>query len=379
MIDRTEMVIDLLKKLVSIDSVNPCLSPKHRGEGEIADFVAERLRLIGADVRKQKVVDDRNNVIGVIRGNERGRKLLIVAHLDTVGVDSMIIPPFQPVIAGNRLYGRGSADNKGGMAAAIEALRLLSLDCNFKGDVIFAGTVDEEYEAKGIENLVQEIEADAAIVIEPVGFNVMVAHKGFAWQEFKVMGRAAHGSDFVNGIDAIFETQKLLAELIKMNDELMKHPHPLLGPASLHASQIHGGEGWSTYPAECVLTVERRTLPGETKLKVEKEFLDITDRLLEEGIHVETKMHFFRVATEISPNEIIVQSLLKAASEAGINCSVSGMSAWPEAGVLNLSGIPSVVFGPSGCKGHESDEYVELDSITKCSEVLEKAIRIFLS
>lgn len=379
MINRMEMVIDLLKKLVSIDSVNPCLSPKHRGEGEIADFVAEHLRLIGADVRTQEVVDGRKNVIGVIRGSERGRKLLVVAHLDTVGVDSMIIPPFKPVIAGNRLYGRGSADNKGGMAAAIEALRSISLDCNFKGEVIFAGTVDEENEAKGIEKLVWEIEADGAIVIEPVGLKVVVAHKGFAWQEFRVMGRAAHGSDFANGIDAIFRTQRLLVELIKMNDELMKHAHPLLGPASLHASQIHGGEGWSTYPAQCVLTVERRTLPGETKQKVEKEFLAIADRLLEEGIDVETKMHFFRVATEISPNEVIVQSLLKAASDAGIDCSVSGMSAWPEAGVLNLSGIPSVVFGPSGCKGHESDEYVELDSVVKCSEVLERAIRIFLS
>jgi acetylornithine deacetylase len=373
------MIVDLLKKLVSIDSVNPCLSPRHRGESEIVDFIIEHLRSIGVNARTQEVVDGRKNVIGVIRGSEKGRKLLIVAHLDTVGVDSMVIPPFNPVITGNRLYGRGSADTKGGMAAALEALRSISLDRNFKGEVIFAGTVDEENEAKGIEKLVGEVEADAAIVIEPVGLNVVVAHKGFAWQEFKVMGKAAHGSDFANGIDAIFRTQRLLAELIRMNDELMEHPHPLLGPASLHASQIYGGEGWSTYPAQCVLTVERRTLPGETKQKVEREFQAIADHLLEEGIHIETKMHFFRVATEISPDEAIVQSLLKATSDVGIDCQVTGMSAWPEAGVLNLSGIPSVVFGPGGCKGHESDEYVELDSVLKCCEVLEKAIRIFLS
>ncbi|MDH7509090.1 MAG: M20/M25/M40 family metallo-hydrolase [Methanomassiliicoccales archaeon] len=377
--NRADMIVDLLKKLVSIDSVNPCLSPRHRGESEIVDFIIEHLRSIGVNARTQEVVDGRKNVIGVIRGSEKGRKLLIVAHLDTVGVDSMVIPPFNPVITGNRLYGRGSADTKGGMAAALEALRSISLDRNFKGEVIFAGTVDEENEAKGIEKLVGEVEADAAIVIEPVGLNVVVAHKGFAWQEFKVMGKAAHGSDFANGIDAIFRTQRLLAELIRMNDELMEHPHPLLGPASLHASQIYGGEGWSTYPAQCVLTVERRTLPGETKQKVEREFQAIADHLLEEGIHIETKMHFFRVATEISPDEAIVQSLLKATSDVGIDCQVTGMSAWPEAGVLNLSGIPSVVFGPGGCKGHESDEYVELDSVLKCCEVLEKAIRIFLS
>jgi acetylornithine deacetylase len=264
-------IIDLLKGLVMIDSVNPSLSPAHGGEGEIAKHVARVLLEMGLQVDMQEVARGRSNVIGRLKGKKSGRRLLMVAHMDTVGIDSMTIPPFDPVIIGNRLYGRGASDTKAGLAAAIAvAEELKRKKTTFNGELIIAATVDEEFEAAGIEALVKEVEADAAIVLEPVGMMAIIAHKGFAWMEFEVIGLAAHGSDSKKGIDAIMRTGRLLDELNSVSKRLSKKVHPVLGSPSLHASQITGGEGWSTYPTICTLRVERRTLPGETKKSIEK-------------------------------------------------------------------------------------------------------------
>jgi len=374
-----ESIVELLKGLVAIDSVNPCLSPSHKGEGEIGEHVMGLLRGIGFDVELQKVAEGRNNVIARLRGRTGDKKLLVLAHMDTVGVDTMTIPPFDPVVVGNRLYGRGSSDTKAGLAAAIAMAEELVLEHeDFNGELIVAATVDEEYEAVGVETLVREIDADAAVDMEPVGMKAIIAHKGFAWQEFRVVGRAAHGSDIAKGIDAIIRTGRLLEELSSLNKRLSKNVHPVLGPPSLHASQIKGGEGWSTYPADCTLTVERRTVPGETQKRVEEEFQAIVDRLAGEGIEASTEMRFFRPATEISPDERIVKSLLRSAAEIGVVCPVDGMAAWPEAGPLNLAGIPSVVFGPKGCTGHEADEYVDIDSVVQCAQILRATVLDFL-
>lgn len=374
-----DSIIELLKGLVAIDSVNPSLSPSHKGEGEIGEHVAGLLRNIGLDVELQKVAEGRNNVIARLRGRTGDKKLLVLAHMDTVGVDTMTIPPFDPVVVENRLYGRGSSDTKAGLAAVIAMAEELVLEHeDFNGELIVAATVDEEYEAVGVEALVREIDADAAVDMEPVGMKVVIAHKGFAWQEFQVVGRAAHGSDIAKGIDAIIRTGRLLEELSSLNKRLSKNVHPVLGPPSLHASQIKGGEGWSTYPADCTLTVERRTVPGETQKRVEEEFQAIVDRLAGEGVEARTEMRFFRPATEISPDERIVKSLLRSAAEIGVVCPVGGMAAWPEAGPLNLAGIPSVVFGPKGCTGHEADEYVDIDSVVQCAQILRATVLDFL-
>lgn len=377
-IDRDGFV-RLLKDLISIDSVNPCLSPAHRGEAEIGRYVADRLSRDGVAVRFQDVVGDRRNVIGRIDGGREGKKLLVVAHMDTVGVDTMAIPPFEPVIVGDRMYGRGSSDTKAGLAAMLSLASIMSGERReMGGELTVAATVDEEYRAEGIEALVNDIEADAAIVMEPTGMVAIIAHKGFAWQEFRVAGRAAHGSDYEGGVDAIMRAGRLLAELSALNESLKKRTHPLLGPPSLHASQIDGGEGWSTYPASCLLTVERRTVPSETKKRVKEEFLGIVDRLADEGIVVQTEMHFFRPASEIPPDEEIVRCLQGAGEQVGFEIPTGGMAAWPEAGPLNQAGIPSVVFGTKGCKGHEANEFVDLSSAIECGNVLLACVRRFL-
>lgn len=373
-----EHCIELLGKLVSIDSVNPSLSPDHEGEDEIAAFLFDFLSSKGVEVEEQTVTGNRRNIIARIAGREEGATLLAVAHMDTVGVEGMTIPPFQPRVEGNRLFGRGSADTKGGMAAVLMAIESLIKHPPRKGELIFAATVDEEYEARGAEALVNKVRADSAVVMEPVDMKVVIAHKGFLWYEFKVEGRAAHGSDHEHGIDSIMLMGKLLQRLAEMNERLRSSVHPLVGPPSLHASRIEGGEGWSTYPSLCTLMVERRTVPGETAEDVKRAFEELISALRQEGVQISGEAVFHRDPTMISEEEKIVQCIRSSARSLGIECPVGGMGAWPEAGILNQSGIPSVVFGPSGCKGHEADEFVLIDSVVDCAGVLEVTFRRFL-
>ena len=193
------------------------------------------------------MIDDRSNLIARVGGG--GRRLLIVSHMDTVGVNGMTIPPFQPVVEDDCLYGRGSADTKGGMTASLLALeRLHEAAEPLNGEVIFAATVDEEFEARGIERLVEEVEADGALVMEPVNMTAVIAHKGFAWLEFEVRGRAAHGSDVDLGIDAIAGVGNLLDGLKELDENLRRIKHQNLGSPSLHASRVWGGEGGPPTP-----------------------------------------------------------------------------------------------------------------------------------
>ncbi|NYT11254.1 MAG: M20/M25/M40 family metallo-hydrolase [Methanomassiliicoccales archaeon] len=371
-----ESVIGLLSDLVTIDSVNPSLSPSHPGELELANYLKEWFEMRGIVYKEQRVKNGRSNLIARLGGGER--KLLIVSHMDTVGIDTMTIPPFDPRIEGDRLYGRGSADTKGGMTATLLALEGL-LGHELPGEIIFAATMDEEFEAVGVDRLVEEVTADAAIVIEPVDMKAVVAHKGFAWIEFDIGGRAAHGSDTEFGIDAIMGCGQLLGRLSELDDLISETGHELLGRASLHASQVSGGEGWSTYPAYCRLRVERRTLPDETESDIQEEIDEIISSLRNNGIDIKGRIIFFRKATEISPDEDIVHSLMSAANSLCMEIQLGGMEGWPEAGILNQSGIPSVVFGPSGCKGHEAEEFVSIESVIACSRIIKQTALEFLS
>ena len=190
---------------------------------------------------------------------------MFCGHTDTVGVAGMA-RPFEPDVRNGRLYGRGSQDMKGGVAAMIGAARHIveagGLDA---GQLIVAAVVDEEHSSLGAEALVRTWSADAAVVTEPTALDVAVAHKGFQWVAVETRGRAAHGSRPLEGRDAILRMGRVLAALEALDGELHAgRTHPLLGTASLHASLIHGGQELSSYPDRAWLEFERRTLPGES-------------------------------------------------------------------------------------------------------------------
>ena len=158
--------LKLLRELVAINSVNPSLVPGAAGETEIADAIAAHLRRLGLDVEMQPVLPGRSNVIGVLEGRRPGRSLMLCGHIDTVGVEGMSAP-FDPVERDGRLYGRGAQDMKGGVAAMIDAARVVSEEGFDAGRLIIAAVVDEEYESVGADALVTRWRADGAVVTEP--------------------------------------------------------------------------------------------------------------------------------------------------------------------------------------------------------------------
>ncbi|HEX5475199.1 MAG TPA: M20/M25/M40 family metallo-hydrolase [Vicinamibacterales bacterium] len=366
-------VLALVSDLVAIDSVNPSLVPGAAGEGAIADAVAERMRAAGLDVERQAVAEGRPNVIGVLDGRAPGRSLMYCGHLDTVGVEGMLAP-FDPIQRDGRLYGRGAQDMKGGVAAMIDAARVLAAEGFSNGRLVIAAVVDEEYASVGADALVKRWRADAAVVTEPTDLQVASAHKGFLWAEMETRGRAAHGSRPADGRDAIVGMGRVLQGLEQLNRDLQRRsPHALLGAASLHASRIDGGREMSSYPDRCTLAAERRTLPGETDAAVMSQFDAILADLTRADPEFEAscRLLFSRPAYELPSSHELPAMLARVAS--GIverDVSIGGMSFWTDAAVLGTAGIPSVLFGPGGAGLHSTTEYVLVDDVCRCRDVL---------
>jgi acetylornithine deacetylase len=362
--------IRLLRDLVAIDSVNPSLVPGAAGEGAIAAAIAEHLRRIGLDVEIQEAAPGRPNVIGVLEGRGKGQSLMLCGHVDTVGVEGMTAP-FDPVERDGRLYGRGSQDMKGGVAAMIDAARTIADEGLAAGRLIVAAVVDEEYASLGADALVTRWRADAAVVTEPTDLRIAIGHKGFAWFEVATRGRAAHGSRPREGRDAILRMGRVLHALEALDRRLQSAPaHPLMGTASLHASLIGGGRELSSYPDQCWLKLERRTVTGESDGQVLCELEDLLARLTRDDPEFEASVSplFSRPSYEVPASHALPRALRAALS--GGDQEFIGMSFWTDAAVLGAAAIPSVLFGPGGAGLHSIEEYVEIDDVLRCRDTL---------
>jgi acetylornithine deacetylase len=376
----SDPAIALLADLVAIDSVNPTLAPGGGGEREIARRIADELRSLRMDVDVRDAAPARPNVVGVLRGREPGPTLMFCGHTDTVGVTGMA-RPFAPEIRGGRLYGRGAQDMKGGLSAMIGAARLIAATGGLdRGALVIAAVIDEEHASLGADALVRQWRADAAVVTEPTGLDVAVAHKGFQWVDVRTHGRAAHGSRPQEGRDAILRMGRVLSALEALGRKLAKGPsHPLLGLASLHASTIEGGQELSTYPAEARLRFERRTLPGEPSDVAVREADSILARLRKEDAEFEgeaTAM-FGREAYEIPAGHPFPSLVADCARTAGGAPRIVGMTFWTDAAILGGAGIPAVLFGPGGAGLHSTEEYVFLDEVLRCRDALAELARRF--
>ena len=370
--------IRLLKQLVSLDSVNPALVPGAAGEAVIARALADELQSAGLSVTVQEVAPGRPNVIAVLEGGISGRSLMLCGHIDTVGVARMDAP-FDPRERGGRLYGRGSQDMKGGVAAMVGAARVLAESGGVSaGRLIIACVVDEEHESLGADALVTEWQADAAIVTEPTDLSIAVAHKGFEWVQVETEGRAAHGSRPLDGRDAILRMGRVLSALETLDRTLQAGPpHPLLGTASLHASLIDGGRELSSYPDRCVLQLERRTIPGERTGLAGPEVERLLDplRAQDRDFHASSRVLFARAPYEIAADHPLPRALANAAMAVGCPSSLTGMSFWTDAAILGAAGIPSVLFGPRGAGLHSLEEWVDVASVLTCRDALVELTR----
>ena len=375
-----DSTIRLLRDLVAIDSVNPSLVPGARGEADVARRIAAELRAIGLRVDITEVAPGRPNVVGVLEGRAKGRALMLCGHIDTVGV-AVMDKPFDPVERDGRLYGRGAQDMKGGVAAMIGAARVIAESGGLaNGRLVIAAVIDEEHASLGADALVTGVRADAAVVTEPTDLDIAVAHKGFQWIDIETRGRAAHGSRPLEGRDAIMRMGRVLAGFEALDRRLQSgHAHPLLGTASLHASTIGGGREWSSYPDQCSLQVERRTLPGESDTIALEEASTILDELRRQDSQFEgeASLTFGRSPYEIDPRETLPTLLAVAARSAGHAAMRVGMSFWTDAAILGAAGIPSVLFGPGGAGLHSIEEYVRLRDVEVCRNTLAELARAF--
>ncbi|MGH7669887.1 MAG: ArgE/DapE family deacylase [Gemmatimonadaceae bacterium] len=370
--------VGLARALIGVDSRNPSLVPGGPGEREAAQRLAGVLEAWGFRVDVHDAAPQRPNVVARI-GTPGRSTLMFNGHLDVVGVESMTHAPFDAHLHDGRLYGRGSADMKAGVAAMCAAAALAG-DGLTHGEVIVAAVADEEYASRGTRAIVERgIGAQAAIVVEPTGLAIMPAHRGFVWVDLIFHGRAAHGSRYDLGIDAIRHAGLVLAELDAFDaGPLTRRTHSLLGHASLHAALISGGQGMSTYPDRCELKIERRTMPGETPAGVMVEIEAACARVRERRpeLRVDHSLRLAQSPSDVNVDAPVVRALRNALNHQALPVRVEGMSAWTDAAILNDAGIPAICFGPGDIAlAHGPEEYVEIEQIQRATAVLERMAR----
>lgn len=375
-IDR-EYVLEVLTQMVRTDSRNPGLVEDGPGEEEIAALIAGYLSDLGLSTTVHRMAPNRVNVLGVLAGEGGGRTLMLNGHTDTVGVEGME-DPFSAAVREGKLYGRGAQDMKGSLAAMLGALKaLVDGGIRLRGSLLFAAVADEEDRSLGTRHLIQRYTADGAVVTEPTDMEVVIAHRGMLWYEVETLGRAAHGSRYQDGIDAITQMGRFLKELDRLQQDLLeREPHPLVGCPSLHASVIEGGTDWSTYPAGCRLRLERRSIPGETPAEVTAELQKIITTLSvqDPDFNARLRQLLVRRPLETNPESGLVRSLQGAFSEK-LNRSpeLTGAAYWSDAALLEEAGMEAVLLGPVGGGLHGQEEWVELSSVYELAGVLAAA------
>ena len=267
----------LLRELIALPSVNPAFLPAgdaRAGERRVADFVAAIAARAGLDVELRNVLPGRSNVIARLApaGKPR-RRILLAPHLDTVPAADE--NQFVPRKKNGRLFGRGACDTKGSVAAMLVALGEIAAGKSRprETEIVFAGLVDEENAQAGSRALADSgFKADLAIVGEPTRLRIVTAHKGSLWLELATHGKSAHGALPHLGRNAVHAMARVVDVLeTDYAASLRRRRHALLGSATISVGTIHGGTQPNVVPDACTITVDRRTLPGETEVGVRRE------------------------------------------------------------------------------------------------------------
>jgi acetylornithine deacetylase/succinyl-diaminopimelate desuccinylase family protein len=368
----------LLAELVALPSVNPAfLPPRHPNAGEkhVADFLASVAARAGLEVEFQKVLvpadgRHRSNLIArLLPRNKIRQTILLAPHLDTVGADDS---QFVPRRKNGRLYGRGACDTKGSVAAMLSALIELAESTSrpLETEIVFAGLIDEEHAQAGSRALAKsKFKADLAIVGEPTRLQVVTAHKGSLWMQIETRGKAAHGATPQFGKNAIHEMARIV-DLLETDyvAQLLKRKHRLLGSATVNVGTISGGTQPNIVPDHCAISVDRRTLPGETEMGVKREIIkflqsknlsaQISDKKLAPALPLETNHKL-----------PLVQKFLKNVGQS----KSFGVQFFCDAAILSAGGIPSVVFGPGDiAQAHTADEWISLAELGRGKKMLLK-------
>ena len=362
----------LLSELIALPSVNPAFLPPgnaRAGEWRVADFLAVTAARAGLEIEFQKVLPGRVNLIARLRPKGAiARTILLAPHMDTVpAAESQFLPRKE----GDRLYGRGACDTKGSVAAMLSAVMTLakSKQRPRETEIIFAGLVDEENAQSGSRVLAKsKLKADLAIVGEPTSLQIVTAHKGNIWVQLDTHGKSAHGSRPELGRNAIHEMARIVDALETEYAAILRKRtrHPLLGHATVNVGTIHGGTQPNIVPDSCVVTIDRRTIPGETEAGVQREMKTFLAR---KKLHATFSMARTEpcLPMETAARIPLVQQFLRSAGQR----KPVGVRYFCDAAVLAEGGIPSVVFGPGDiAQAHTVDEWISLRSLERATEML---------
>ncbi|WP_448004501.1 M20/M25/M40 family metallo-hydrolase [Agromyces bauzanensis] len=383
--------LELTKKLIGIDSVNPSLVPGGAGEARIAAYLADRLDAAGFAVRLTAAPSDpsRVSLIAVRVGSRPGRTVVLNGHLDTVGVEGMA-DPFIARVTSGRLYGRGASDMKGGVAGLVVAAEQLAA-ADVPGVIVVALVADEEDASVGAEAVLQDligrdVAMDLCLIAEPTWLDLAAAHRGFAVVDVSLMGTAAHSSQPAEGVDTIAPLGELLVAIAAADGAIgRRRGHPLLGHGSMMATVVRAGTAPFTVASRADVVVERRTLPGESSAAVLEEVRDIVDHVAVRtpGLETSVGLSTTRAAWQVDDSGTAAEfsGLLAAALATAGSHEPKRVGApyWMESTLWQAAGVPTVICGPAGGGLHAVDEWVDLEQLQRFPVALVVAVRRFLN
>lgn len=365
-------LIQTLADLVRINSVNSSYDGGP-GEGEVAHFVRRFFERRGIEVTEQAVFPGRNNVVARLPGRNPGRRIVLEAHMDTVSVKGMTIPPFEPRIVDGKMYGRGAVDDKAGLAAMMHAVAAIH-ESGVKPpcEVLLAAVVDEEFSFRGVVRLCQGLKANAAVVAEPTEMRAVIASKGTLRWRIVVRGKAAHSAKPHLGINAVNHMSRIVLELEKDHAALGARAHPLLGPATCNVGMIRGGVQVNFVPDECVIEIDRRMLPGESAAGVLAHYQTTIDDLKRNHPDLDAVMEppmLVDEALETPADSAIARTASTTLRAMGLDGTPGGVPFCSDASKLSRAGIPTIIFGPGSIdRAHVAAEYVEIDQVEQAEE-----------
>ncbi len=374
-------VIQTLASLVSINSVNSSYEGGP-GEREIATWIRNFFEQRGIEVWEQEVFPNRPNIIARLPGRNSSRRIILEAHTDTVSVQGMTIPPFEPTIADGKMFGRGSCDTKAGLAAMMHAVASLHEDgIQPPCEVWLAAVVDEEFSYRGVVKLCEGLTGHAALVAEPTGLRAVIASKGVLRWRIAVRGKAAHSGKPHLGINAINHMARVILAIEEDHQRLATQVHPLLGPATVNVGVIHGGVQVNFVPDTCTIEIDRRLLPGETVEAVLAHYQALLDTLKSQHPTLDAFMEppmLTDRALETSADSEPAQLANTLLTEMGLDGTLCGVPFGSDASKLSHQGIPSLVVGPGSIdQAHGAVEFVELAQVERAFEFYRKFILRF--
>ena len=363
-----------LRDYVALPSVNPMgrddVPPEIAGERRYAEHVRAQLARLGLDAVLVGA-DDRPSVVAEATAPGASDTVLIASHLDTVPVDTMEIDPFDPVIEGDRLYGRGSCDTKGGMAACLDALERVLERGRLRRNIVIVGEADEELGSRGVHDVLDHLGArrpDWVLATEPTDLRLVTHHKGIAIARLAASGRACHSSDPDAGSNAIVALSRAVLALHGLGERLAERTDPVLGRATLSVGRVGGGQAPNIVPDHAWLVCDRRLVPGEDEASVRA---DLEGALAGDGVTdvaVETcRVEKPPLATERS--HPVVERCLRLLAAESLPGEPTAVAFGTDAGLFDAVGVPAVVFGPGSiAQAHTAREHVPIRELESAAD-----------